>query len=674
MAVVGIAVAAIPEGLPAVLTVTLAIGVRRMAARRAVVRRLPAVETLGSVTVICSDKTGTLTRNEMTVRAVVTAGASFDVTGTGYEPRGAFALAGRAVDPAAHPALAGLARAAALCNDAALRRGAEGWAVDGDPMEGALLALALKAGLDPAALARELPRADAIPFDAAHRFMATLHHDHPRGAAFACVKGAPERVVAMCDRQLGPGGEEPLDAQAWLARVDALAAQGQRVLAVATKAVPADARALTFADVERGAVLLGLVGLIDPPREEAVAAVRDCRAAGIRVKMITGDHAATARAIAGQLGLEVASVAEGRDLDRLDGAALRRVARDTDVFARTSPEHKLRLVEALQAEGAVVAMTGDGVNDAPALKRADVGVAMGRKGTEAAKEAAQMVLADDNFATIAAAVREGRVVYDNLRKVIAWSLPTNVGEAFCIVAADPARADAADHPGPDPLGQHGHRGHARAGARVRAGRAGRDAPPAAGARRAAALGLPGVAGGPGLGPPPGRHLRPVRVGDAARAAGRGGAHGGGGRAGGDAGRLPVQRALPAADLADLDGRARHARGAGRGGRGRGAPARLHLRCRPCRRCSARGRWRSATGWRSWRRGPRCSRCWRSRSSPAAASGWTARDGARPGTRSPRADGRTPRRKGGGGRPGAPQPGGPRRGGRRSASSQSRSRP
>ena len=435
MAVVGIAVAAIPEGLPAVLTVALAIGVRRMAARRAVVRRLPAVETLGSVTVICSDKTGTLTRNEMTVRAVVTAGASFDVTGTGYEPRGAVALAGRAVDPADHPALAGLARAAALCNDAALRRGADGWAVDGDPMEGALLALALKAGLDPAALAREPPRADAIPFDAAHRFMATLHRDHPRGAAFACVKGAPERVVAMCDRQLGPGGEEPLDAQAWLARVDALAAEGQRVLAVATKAMPAEVRALAFADVERGAVLLGLVGLIDPPREEAVAAVRDCRAAGIRVKMITGDHAATARAIAGQLGLEVASVAEGRDLDRLDGAALRRVARDTDVFARTSPEHKLRLVEALQAEGAVVAMTGDGVNDAPALKRADVGVAMGRKGTEAAKEAAQVVLADDDFATIAAAVREGRVVYDNLRKVIAWSLPTNVGEAFCIVAA-----------------------------------------------------------------------------------------------------------------------------------------------------------------------------------------------------------------------------------------------
>ena len=266
--------------------------------------------------------------------------------------------------------------------------------------------------------------------------MATLHHDHESGSAFVCVKGAPERVVAMCAHQRGSGGLEPLDAALWLGRVEALAAEGQRVLALATGPMPAGRRELTFADVEGGLVLLGLLGLIDPPREEAMAAVRDCRAAGIAVKMITGDHAATARAIAVQLGLaEAPVVVTGAELDGVDDTALRQVAREATVFARTSPEHKLRLVQALQSEGAVVAMTGDGVNDAPALKRADIGIAMGRKGTEAAKEAAGMVLADDNFASIVAAVKEGRTVYDNLQKVIAWSLPTNIGEAFAIIMA-----------------------------------------------------------------------------------------------------------------------------------------------------------------------------------------------------------------------------------------------
>jgi magnesium-transporting ATPase (P-type) len=435
MAVVGMAVAAIPEGLPAVLTITLAIGVQRMAARNAVVRRLPAVETLGSVSIICSDKTGTLTRNEMVVRSVVAAGDMLAIDGAGYDPVGAVRLGALDIDPAGHSALCEVVRAAVLCNDAALRRTDDGWIVDGDPMEGALLSLALKAGEDPELLRKRLPRTDEIPFDAEHRFMATLHHSH-EGDAVLHLKGAPERVIEMCACQRGRQGDAPLDARAWHGIVERLASDGQRVLAIATRPMPAHRRELCFSDVEEDLVLLGVVGLIDPPREEAIAAVRDCRAAGIRVKMITGDHAVTARAIARQLGLENCETAmTGHDLNALDDTALRRIAFDTDVFARTNPEHKLRLVRALQSGGAVVAMTGDGVNDAPALKQADVGVAMGRKGTEAAKEAAEMVLADDNFASIAAAVREGRTVYDNIKKVIAWTLPTNGGEALCIIGA-----------------------------------------------------------------------------------------------------------------------------------------------------------------------------------------------------------------------------------------------
>jgi magnesium-transporting ATPase (P-type) len=436
MAVVGIAVAAIPEGLPAVLTITMAIGVRRMAARNAILRRLPAVETLGAVSVICTDKTGTLTRNEMAVAAAETAAGSFEASGAGYAPHGAVApAAGGDAPPGAPAALAEFARAAVLCNDAALREDpASGWVVEGDPMEGALLAFAARTGEEPEALRRRFPRLDAIPFDARHRFMATLHPGED-GGAFAVVKGAPERLLALCE--CARGGAAPLDLPAWQARVEALAAQGQRVLAIATRPMPAGARALAPGDVESGGLeLLGLVGLIDPPREEAIVAVADCQAAGIRVKMITGDHAATAGAIARQVGLRGSgAVVTGQEIEALDEAALRDRARDTDVFARASPEHKLRLVEALQAEGAVVAMTGDGVNDAPALKRAEVGVAMGRKGTEAAKEAAEMVLADDNFATIAAAVHEGRTVYDNVQKVIAWTLPTNGGEALTVIAA-----------------------------------------------------------------------------------------------------------------------------------------------------------------------------------------------------------------------------------------------
>ena len=436
MAAVGVAVAAIPEGLPAVMTITLAIGVRRMAERNAIIRRLPAVETLGAVSTICSDKTGTLTLNQMTAEAVLTASGAFAATGAGYEPRGALLLDGVATEPSAHPALGEIALAAVLCNDASLRQADSDWIVDGDPMEGALIALGIKAGVDAEAARRDFPRLAEIPFDARHRFMATLNR---AGAdRLITVKGAPERLLELCDRQRSATGDESLDAPMWRAAIDSLAARGQRVIAFASKRAAPGAHHLEFADVETGdSTLLGLVGLIDPPRPEAVRAIADCRAAGIDVKMITGDHASTAAAIARELGLGDGSVdaLTGRAIDAMDDVALRAALPTTAVFARTSPEHKLRLVEALQADGAVVSMTGDGVNDAPALKRADVGVAMGRKGTEAAKEAAEMVLADDNFATIAAAVREGRIVYDNLVKVLGWTLPTNGGQAMAIVAA-----------------------------------------------------------------------------------------------------------------------------------------------------------------------------------------------------------------------------------------------
>jgi magnesium-transporting ATPase (P-type) len=435
MAVVGLAVAAIPEGLPAILTVTLAIGVQGMAARKAIVRRLPAIEALGSVSVICSDKTGTLTRNEMTVASVATARRAFSVSGAGYAPRGGIEHDGREVTPGDYPLLMELAAGAALCNDAELVEKDGEWTISGDPMEGALVTFACKAGLDPGVLRAANPQADAIPFDAAHRFMATLHHDREGNAAIH-VKGAPERILSMCSSQHHEDGTGPVDLDWWHERALEIAESGQRVIAIAMRRTPAEVRSLRFEHVEGGLTLLGLVGLIDPPREEAIAAVAECRAAGIRVKMITGDHAGTARAIARQLGLEHAdSALTGAEIDTLSAEELRVRVTDTDVFARTSPEHKLRLVEALQAGGEAVAMTGDGVNDAPALKRADIGIAMGRTGTDAAKEAAAIVLADDNFATIAAAVKAGRTVYDNLKKAIVFLLPVNGGESLALIAA-----------------------------------------------------------------------------------------------------------------------------------------------------------------------------------------------------------------------------------------------
>lgn len=458
IAAVSMAVAAIPEGLPAVLTITLALGVQRMAKRSAIIRRLPAVEALGSVTVICTDKTGTLTRNEMTVQRVLTAANVFEVSGAGYAPHGGFSLDGKETTIVEHAESLDLLRAGLLCNDAALHETAGTWQIAGDPTEGALITLAMKAGIDPVFEHESLPRTDLIPFESEHRFMATLHHDHV-GHAFVFVKGAVEQVLAMCNQQRGLGEDVPLDLPQWHSKMAQTGALGQRVLALAMKTVEGGQRELNFADMQDEFTLLGMVGITDPPRNEAIAAVRDCRAAGIRVKMITGDHVETARAIAALLGIGNGALTPvpplpggegygrpslreiqiraltGSELDALDEAALRQAVRDVDVFARASPEHKLRLVSALQANGEIVAMTGDGVNDAPALKRADIGVAMGMKGTEVAKEAAEMVLADDNFATIAHAVEEGRTVYDNIKKAIVFTMPTNGGEAGMVLVA-----------------------------------------------------------------------------------------------------------------------------------------------------------------------------------------------------------------------------------------------
>ena len=434
LAAVGIAVAAIPEGLPAIMTITLAIGVQRMASRNAIIRRLPAVETLGSVTVICSDKTGTLTRNEMAVQSLVTSRNLYEVTGTGYVPRGDVMLAGQPMDLDTHPLLREMARGAMLCSDASIRKEEGSWSVHGDPTEGALVALAGKLGLDGTAEARLQPRTDVIPFESEHRFMATLHHGREGGGTIY-IKGAPERLLLMCEHQRGYESDEPLNAAYWRNRMTEIAARGQRVLALAYRFTSNDHRSLAHDDVQSGLVLLGLFGLADPPRKEAVQAVAKCRHAGIHVKMITGDHVDTARAVGRLIGLDSTGALAGPELDAIPAEALSRRALETDIFARASPEHKLRLVEALQAEGQVVAMTGDGVNDAPALKRADVGVAMGRKGTEAAREAAEMVLVDDNFASIADAVEEGRTVYDNLKKAITFILPTSGGEALVIIAA-----------------------------------------------------------------------------------------------------------------------------------------------------------------------------------------------------------------------------------------------
>jgi magnesium-transporting ATPase (P-type) len=435
LAAVGIAVAAIPEGLPAIMTITLAIGVQRMARGNAIIRRLPAVETLGSITTICSDKTGTLTRNEMTVTSFASADNFIVVSGAGYEPHGTFTSNGKLIDIVDDNELAEIIRAALLCNEAAVEQKNGEWILHGDPTEGALIVAAMKAGMDPQLEKEKYPRLDVIPFESEHRFMATLHHDHA-GHHFIYLKGAPEKVIDICNMERHAGTDRQIDADFWHQQIERIANMGQRTLAIAFKAVANTQIDLTFADAEGSFTLLSVFGLTDPPRDEAITSVRLCQEAGIRVIMITGDHAATARVIGKELGIgDGVAVLNGREIEQMNENDLGEAIRKIDVIARASPEHKLRLVKILQEQGQVVAMTGDGVNDAPALKRADVGVAIGRKGTEVAKEAAEMVIADDNFSSITRAVEEGRTVYDNLRKSILFILPTNGGEAFLFIMA-----------------------------------------------------------------------------------------------------------------------------------------------------------------------------------------------------------------------------------------------
>ena len=434
MAAVALAVGAIPEGLPAAVTITLAVGVSRMAKRRTIVRQLPAVEALGSTTVICSDKTGTLTENQMTVREIHAGGLNYEVSGSGYDPSGAIHLDNRPVAPG--PALAEVLKAGLLCNDSAVVREDGRRSVRGDPTEAALIVAAEKGGLSGPELAVHLPRVDTLAFESEHQYMATLHHQGDGEERVIYKKGAVERLLEKCHDTLGADGElVPLDAAAVQGVADAMAAKGLRVLGFARRLVHGGQAEVEHHHVAGGLTFLGLQGMIDPPRAEAVRAVARCQAAGITVKMITGDHLLTATAIAGQLGLGGGGAVSGRDLEQCGDDALPELAESAAVFARVAPEQKLRLVRALQSKGHIVAMTGDGVNDAPALKQSDIGVAMGIAGTDVAKGAADIILMDDNFASIESAVEEGRAVFDNLSKFIVWTIPCNFGEGMTLLAA-----------------------------------------------------------------------------------------------------------------------------------------------------------------------------------------------------------------------------------------------
>ncbi len=428
---IALAVAVVPEALPAVVTISLAIGVQAMAKRRALVRRLSAVETLGSTRVICSDKTGTLTKDEMTVRSVFVAGEMFGVTGTGYDPTGRLIRDDEPVEPS--DAVVRLLRAAALASDARVVRDQEneGWDVQGDPTEGALVVAAAKVGLKKVELEDEFPRVDEIPFTSETKRMTTLHTTPDGVVAYA--KGAPEVILESCTRVLEAGGDTPLgdqDRQAILGVAAQMAGSALRVLAVATKQT--DSRD----SAEREMTLLGLVGMLDPPRPEVKPAVEQCRGAGIRVVMITGDHPNTAAAVARELGLfQEEQLVTGAELEAMTDDELRREVTAIEVFARVSPIDKLRIVTALQERGYITAMTGDGVNDAPALKKADIGVAMGITGTDVSKEASAMSLTDDNFASIVAAVEEGRGIYDNIKKYLSYLLAANIGEIGVVAGA-----------------------------------------------------------------------------------------------------------------------------------------------------------------------------------------------------------------------------------------------
>jgi cation-transporting P-type ATPase F len=436
-AAVALAVSAIPEGLPAILTVTLAIGVSQMAKHHAIIRKLPAIETLGSTTVICSDKTGTLTENQMTVQEIDAGGRRYRVSGGGYAPDGEISLNGHAIDLAKTPALYECLQAGLLCNDSHLEVQDGHWMVVGSPTEGALIAAAHKAGLITDKLEQALPRLDTLPFESQFQYMATLHCSRPERLVY--VKGSVEAILQRCRQMLDEDGEAmTLNPTQIEQTVESMAKKGLRVLALARKTVPDSQSSIEHSELEQGLVFLGLQGMIDPPRPEAIQAIDSCKSAGIQVKMITGDHAKTAAAIAQQMGLNQtkdAPVFTGQELAQLDEQGLANAVEQSNVFARVAPEQKLRIVEALQAKGEIVAMTGDGVNDAPALKQADIGVAMGITGTEVTKEAADMILTNDNFASIEAAVEEGRTVYKNLLRAIAFILPVNGGESMTILIA-----------------------------------------------------------------------------------------------------------------------------------------------------------------------------------------------------------------------------------------------
>ncbi len=431
MSVIGLAVAAIPEGLPAILSIILAIGVQNMAKRKAIIRNLPSVETLGAVSVICSDKTGTLTKNEMTVKTVITKDNIFEVSGTGYAPEGKITLNEKEVNFGEEKTLTKLIDCFYYCNDASLGLDEnDRWMVKGDPTEGALITLYDKADLKEL----NIKRLATIPFDSEYKYMAILVDTGEKKLIF--IKGAPDRLLDMASQERSESGVQDFDKQYWEKQIREEAQTGKRLIGAAYHIMPPETTAISHDDIQDDIIFLGLAGIIDPPREEAIEAVKVCSDAGITVKMITGDHVDTAKAIGKEMGIGDGEKAlQGKDLENMNDNELADAAQEYDIFARTSPEHKLRLVKALQSKGSICAMTGDGVNDAPALKRADVGIAMGIKGTEVTKDSAEMVLADDNFSTIAAAVEEGRRVYDNLKKTILFILPTNGAESFLIMAS-----------------------------------------------------------------------------------------------------------------------------------------------------------------------------------------------------------------------------------------------
>lgn len=454
MAAVALAVAAIPEGLPAAITVTLAIGASRMANRNTIIRKMPAVEALGSTTVICSDKTGTLTENQMTVSEIYAGGQQYRVTGTGYSPEGKIMKLqeGRKEPDTNDHSLMECLTAGLLCNDTYLKAIDRRWEISGDPTEAALIVSAWKAGLNEDQFQRLFPRIDTIPFESHLQYMATLHTTSDEGCNVIFIKGAPEKILKAC-KSYTEGSQTfdisriDLKRDLILQQADRMAAKGLRVLAFAKKYVSSNKKNLNAGDTNSGLVFLGIQAMLDPPREDAIAAVKTCLSAGIKVKMITGDNVHTASVIAGKIGLsnnkksaesavnnsnQVLAIT-GYDLTNDSQEELLEIAEKTDVFARVSPEQKLQLVKAIQARGHVVAVTGDGVNDAPALKQADIGVAMGVKGTDVSKEAADIVLTDDNFASIEAAIEEGRGIFDNITKFITWTLPTNFGEAAVIL-------------------------------------------------------------------------------------------------------------------------------------------------------------------------------------------------------------------------------------------------